>query len=605
MNRCAFALQVIVISFFFAMPLYAGNQNDSQLAVLSASDVSRYRQIIADERAGRFERAETQIAKLEDASLIGYVQAEHLLSPYSERAKIPTMVKWLRTYGDLPIASRVRALAVKRAERKVKRKHHRTVVMTASIPGLSPARHRGGGYEEAELAESPLASDAARTTLTRILARIKAGDPDGANRQLQTLTASNRAPQSDIAKLSRRVCTSYLIEGWDEKAYALGSGMAENGRADAPQLDWCAGLAAFRMQNFVQAAQHFELLAANTAQPGPARAAAAFWAARSYMRAGNPDPVVGLLQQASTYEPSFYGLLAENLLGEDVQTGFVDPAVSAGDFAQLMSNAPAHRAVALWQVGEPAYEEYVHAELDRGFGQGKDLNADVAFAYVARKIGVPNLELRASETTAAGGGALLTGLFPVPPYQPLGGYTIDSALVLAFARIETRFQTNAVSPVGATGVMQLMPATARRIGGSDATHDALLDPGYNMSLGQRYIAKMLNAFGGNLIKLGAAYNAGPGKVSKWQTARTGKEDDPLMFLESMGAPETRSYVKRLLTYYWMYHRRNGNPAPSLEEAARGDWPIYHPPVQKAPPPPPKTREEEDGEPSNTIAVPVS
>jgi len=78
----------------------------------------------------------------------------------------------------------------------------------------------------------------------------------------------------------------------------------------------------------------------------------------------------------------------------------------------------------------------------------------------------------------------------------------------------------------------------------------------------------------------------------------------LMFIESMRAPETRNYVKRLLTYYWMYHRRNGNAAPSLEEAARGQWPIYHPPVQTAPPQPPADIEEDKDDDVGS-AVPVS
>jgi hypothetical protein len=52
------------------------------------------------------------------------------------------------------------------------------------------------------------------------------------------------------------------------------------------------------------------------------------------------------------------------------------------------------------------------------------------------------------------------------------------------------------------------------------------------------------------------------------------QNDPLLFLESMGAPETRDYVKRVMAYYWMYSRRMRAPSPSLDQAARGDWPLY-------------------------------
>ena len=102
---------------------------------------------------------------------------------------------------------------------------------------------------------------------------------------------------------------------------------------------------------------------------------------------------------------------------------------------------------------------------------------------------------------------LLTGLFPVPPYAPEDGYHIDSSLVLAFARIESRFQNGATSPVGARGIMQIMPATATM---SAAWRErTALRSRYSLSLGQRYIAQLLEQLNGNLLELGGAYNAGP------------------------------------------------------------------------------------------------
>jgi soluble lytic murein transglycosylase len=78
---------------------------------------------------------------------------------------------------------------------------------------------------------------------------------------------------------------------------------------------------------------------------------------------------------------------------------------------------------------------------------------------------------------------------------------------------------------------------------------------------------------GNLFETAAAYNAGPGAVTRWM-AHANVQNDPLLFLESMGAPETRDYVKRVMAYYWMYSRRMRESAPSLDQAARGDWPLY-------------------------------
>ncbi len=560
--------------------------------VLSPADVIRYRRIIHAERSGNFRTARRLFAEVRDKSLEGYMIAEHYLSPHSGRTPLRKLVAWLRSYSDLPIAKRIHRLATRRATKRIiRRHHHRVRILTTHIPGLEGAHIRGGGYEDGDLPYPQVVSDAGRAILGQVLADIRNDDPDLAYASLQSLMAANTAPANDIAALSQRVCMSFLVEGDDLQAYTLGTTAAAAGRQYAPQLDWCAGLAAYRLRRFAEAASHFEYVAQIASIPNWNRSAAAFWAARSYMRAGDPRRVITLLNVAAQSQPTFYGLLAEKILGEDIETGFSDPVLLPSDFRTLMKNGPAHRAVALWQIKDKKYKYYVNYELNRAFGMSAGLKLDGAFAALARALGVPNLELRASETSYARG-LVLTGLFPIPPYSPAGGYTIDPALVLAFARIETRFQPNAVSPAGAMGLMQLMPATARHLGGRTAD-DELLEPSYNMALGQRYIARMLNLYNGSIVKAAAAYNAGPGKVTAWTEAREGKEDDSLMFIESMRAPETRSYVKRLLTYYWMYHRRSNMPSPSLEDTARGGWPIYQPPRQTAPPPPPPPPTDED------------
>lgn len=587
--------RLLLVLMLYCVPAFADSVAPPAPAVLSQQDVMRYRRIIVAERAGNFAAADALFAEVEDKSLQGYVEAEHYLSPKSKRVPVATLVAWLKQYGELPIASRIHKLATERAtvkKRVGKKRHRRTVtVVTAKIPGLPGAQRRGGGYEDGDLQPPAVTSNAARSALDLILAAIKADQPDQANTTLQNVITANNAPANDIAALSQRVCMSYLAEGFDDKAFALGDAAAATGRQYAPQLDWCAGIAAFRLQKFPEAAAHFEYVAQMATIPNWNRSAAAFWAARSYMRAGDARRVVTLLTVAAKAQPTFYGLLAEKLLGQDIETGFSDPVLLPADFQKLMTNGPAHRAVALWQIQEKKYDYYVNTELNRAFGMSATMNCDTAYAALARALGVPNLELRASEVSFAKG-QVLTGLFPFPPYEPLGGYTIDPSLVLAFVRIETRFQPSAVSPVGATGLMQLMPKTAKLLGGT-GVQDDLLNPNYNMALGQRYIAKLLKSYNGSIVQTSAAYNAGPGKVSAWTAARAGKEDDALMFIESMRAPETRSYVKRLLTYYWMYHRRNDIAAPSLDDTARGGWPIYQPPAQSAPPPPPKDDDEDD------------
>jgi soluble lytic murein transglycosylase-like protein len=564
--------------------------------VLSAADALRYRELFAAERDGRFEKAQQLYAELTDTSLKGYVFAEHMLSPHSKRASVAELVDWLQNYRELAVADRVYRLAVKRSTKKVRR-HHKTILVAVVTNIPAPAgigRLRGGGYEDVNLPDPPISSPEGRAALDQINALIRSDQPDDAMAVLQPLIDGGVTPPYDIARLSQRIAASYFTEGMDQKAYDLARRAAEAGRQSAPLLDWNAGLSAYRLGMFAESVRHFEILAQVGSVPNWVRGAAAFWAARAHMRAGDPARVVTLLTAAAREEPTFYGLIAERMLGRDTQTGFSDPVLDGAGFARLMQNPAAHRAAALRQIGE---NTYVQREMERAFTE-IDPKLDEAFAALARRVDAPNLELRASETSASRG-TMLTGLFPVPQYQPEGGYTIDPSLVLAIARAESRFQAGAVSSAGARGLMQLMPATANKIGGAGASAQ-LTDPSYNMTLGQRYVAQLLNMYNGNLVELCAAYNAGALKVSNWMAVREGKGDDALLFIESMHAPETRLYVKRVLMYHWMYRRRLGLDQITLTETASGDWPIYKPPHQPAPPPPPPPQSAPDDEP-NAIA----
>ena len=107
---------------------------------------------------------------------------------------------------------------------------------------------------------------------------------------------------------------------------------------------------------------------------------------------------------------------------------------------------------------------------------------------------------------------------------------LDPALVLAVASVESSFKPKAVSPKGALGLMQLMPATATSLGVEDA-----FDPETNLEGGSRYLAELLTLYGGDLRRALAAYNAGPGAVKRHG-----------------GIPpyrETRAYVKKVLERY--------------------------------------------------------
>ena len=131
-----------------------------------------------------------------------------------------------------------------------------------------------------------------------------------------------------------------------------------------------------------------------------------------------------------------------------------------------------------------------------------------------------------------------------------GGLPME--LLLGVAKQESRFTPAVRSPVGATGLMQLMPATAAELAGGPVPELGLEDPAANASLGSRYLAKMLRQWDGDPLLAVASYNAGPGAVAGWVNPQL--RSDPELWVEAIPYPETRLYVKKVLGNVWSYQQ---------------------------------------------------
>jgi soluble lytic murein transglycosylase len=142
---------------------------------------------------------------------------------------------------------------------------------------------------------------------------------------------------------------------------------------------------------------------------------------------------------------------------------------------------------------------------------------------------------------------------------------IDPAYVYGLIRQESRFIVDARSSVGASGLMQLMPATARWTAkklGLPYSHDLITDRQTNLQLGTGYLKLVLDDFEGSQALAAAAYNAGPGRPRKW---RQGPVLDAAVWTENVPFPETRDYVKKVLSNATYYAAQLGMAAPSLTE----------------------------------------
>ena len=263
------------------------------------------------------------------------------------------------------------------------------------------------------------------------------------------------------------------------------------------------------------------------------------------------------------------------------------PDATDKDIAKLAVLPAGGRALALAQAGRT---ELAEDELKRINPRGQK-NLQSAMLAVANAAGMPALSMQLGGiATDTNGKPYDAALYPLPPWQPEKGFRVDKALMYALMRHESHFDPMAVSDRGACGLMQLMPATARQAekgaslnSGKAARRVAnenqpcaghLLDPAVNMTIGQNYVHHLSAQpdIGDNLLLLLAAYNSGPGKISRWLDDSSRR--DPLLFVESLPVRETRDYVQKVMIQYWSYRARLAEPQTSLAQLARGEWPRY-------------------------------
>jgi soluble lytic murein transglycosylase len=332
--------------------------------------------------------------------------------------------------------------------------------------------------------------------------------------------------------------------------------------------DWRRGLALWRAGNLAGAATAFERAAGDSQANDWNLAAASYWAARAHLKNREPAKVSSWLRRAAQYPHSFYGQLALRALGLGSNFDWSAKPLTQAGVDALARSAAGQRVLALIQIGEMGLAEDEAQSLLRG--AGPDLASGIQ--AVAQLYELPSVALGIGMIGESQPGLRADAdLYPVPHWQPAGGFSIDRALLFALARQESAFNPNAQSPAGASGLLQIMPGTAKALG---YRTKALHDPATNLAMGQTYLKRLLAdpLVGGDLFMMAVAYNAGPGTLAKWRAANT--TDDALLFIESLPNQETRSFVQRVMANIWIYQQRLGQSTPTLDMVASGAWPRY-------------------------------
>jgi soluble lytic murein transglycosylase-like protein len=345
---------------------------------------------------------------------------------------------------------------------------------------------------------------------------------------------------------------------------------------ERPSAAFQAGIASWRKGEYSEAARLFERVAETPGDRAYSAtiAAGAFWAARANLMAGNPERFGLWIRRAAIYDRTFYGLIALRMLGVEPRAQWKTAELTSARRALLRDERTTRRGLALLQLKAVSNAE---VELHTASVDADPRLVEAVLALAA-DVKLPGLAYKVA-TSARERPEKIEGLdaalYPLPPYAPREGFTVDRALVFAVMRQESAFNPRARSWAGAMGLMQLMPGTAaavERQSMPDRAGTSLYDPGHNIALGQTYLRMLLDDYANNLFQAVPAYNAGPGNVNRWLSTDTAS--DPLLFVASIPINETRNYVEGVLSNYWLYRMRLGQRTESLDQVAQQQWPIH-------------------------------
>jgi soluble lytic murein transglycosylase len=343
-------------------------------------------------------------------------------------------------------------------------------------------------------------------------------------------------------------------------AYALVADHGVPSGAGFADGEFLAGWIALRWLDKPEVAlTHFQRLAGGVTLP-ISRARAWYWSGRALEALGRMPEAETSYRKAANDSSTFYGQLALTHMSTEpvLQLTAALPDLAAVQPAfQLDDRVRAMRVLA--DLGQRTLLRVFAFSIANETENGGyfSLLADLMSRYGDR-----TAALRIAKLASYKDVVLLPYLDPLVelPAAPSGA-NVEPALILGLTRQESEFDAGAVSTAGARGLMQLMPATARRTAnqyGIGYRQASLNDPSYNMQLGMAHLNDLLRQWNGSYILTIASYNAGAGNVENWIETYgdpRGSEIDPLDWLELIPFGETRNYVQRVLENTQVYRNR--------------------------------------------------
>ena len=540
--------------------------------ILSDADINDYKKVFEHQEACEWKKANKYILEIENNILMGHVLAQRYLHPKCYRSKYLELYSWLKKYNDHPQARKIYRLAVKRMPQGYKSPPQPSNAVGIEKT-ISEPKKNTKYVSQKKLSKNQRKEK--KKLINAIKSRVNKGWPTGAVKLLKQRDVTILLDQVEIDQQKELIAKGYFLADKNELAIQYASEALKKSALHVPYAGWTAGLSSWRLKNYEQAAEFFSNFAISLKEDVWHQASGSFWVARAYVKLNQYEDINFWLKRAADNPESFYGLLAAQILGIENSINW-DPIKLGADEKMILSLPAGKRIQALIQIG-------LLNELENEIIKiNSVMNEDIAMwsLDIAQHFSLAYTQLKIVGKLQQYNVLLPTKYYyPTPIWQPLNGFTLDPSLLYAFMHQESMFNTTAKSHRGAVGLMQIMPATAKFISSNREVKrnnsNILKIPEINLDVGQEYIEYLLNLklVNNNLIYLAAAYNGGPGNLEKW-LEKINHLDDALFFMESIPSRETRWFIEKVLTKYWIYEDKIGNKSNSLRKLANGENPIY-------------------------------
>lgn len=550
-------------------------ERQSQKSAASSAQPALVKMIFEMQRRGEMKQADALLKRLSDESLLGHILYERYMHPTAYRTSFEELKYWLDLYADHPGADKIYKLALARRPADFSGEIKEPVRFKGIRAVRNLAVDKAKRYRSTHGRNAPQ-----RQSYMSLRRQIRSDISNGRPTQALSRLNDHRGlmDKHEFNMFRAEIARGYFYAGVPQKALRTARQAIKGSAEKVPLAYWIGGLTHWKNGRYDKAAIYFKNAASSEYASGWIQAAASYWAARSLMRTGDVREVSGWLEQAHAHPRTFYGLLAMRALGRYNEFNWSVPTFTR-QYYKLLNDIPnGRRAMALVEAGQThlAEAELLNINIDN------DSNLQNAMLAYANFANLPRLAYRLGNSLLNDNkqyGLYEAALYPKSDWVPSDGYRIDPALIHALIHQESKFDPRAKNPSGASGLMQIMPATARYTAkkyGYGLSHESqLLDPQINLDIGQLYLIHLLKnpLVEGNVIKLLVAYNAGPGNLKRWWD-EIEHGDDPLLFIEMIPVAETRAYIERVLSNYWMYRMQNNEPLKSLDSLAEGRWAFY-------------------------------